>query len=153
MVLLVAKTLKTTIQKKSPKCARKIPVPEFRYSQTIFFLRFSVIVLMNLKLLILRNFILKLYLRSWFLLNLNCTHYILISVSPNFLYSNCLINFSDTFHYYCEGKIPKINRLNQCIKLDQIICLFITMTMKSFKNYRTRSAEHVQNLVFYFYVS
>ena len=119
MVLLVAKTLKTTIQKKSPKCARKIPVPQFCYSQTIFFfLRFSVIVLMNLKLLILRNFILKLYLRSWFLLNLNCTHYILISVSPNFLYSNCLINFSDTFHYYCEGKIPKINRLNQCIKLD-----------------------------------
>ena len=37
MVLLVAKTLKTTIQKKSPKCARKIPVPQFRYSQTIFF--------------------------------------------------------------------------------------------------------------------
>ena len=122
-------------------------------SNHFFFLRFSVIVLMNLKLLILRNFILKLYLRSWFRLNLNCTHYILISVSPNFLYSNCLINFSDTFHYYCEGKIPKINRLNQCIKLDQIICLFITMTMKSFKNYRTRSAEHVQNLVFYFYVS
>ena len=37
MVLLVAKTLKITIRKKSPKCARKIPVPEFRYSQTIFF--------------------------------------------------------------------------------------------------------------------
>ena len=66
----------------------------------------------------LTKFILKLYLRSWSLLNLNCTHYILIGVSPNFLCSNPLINFSDTFHYYCEGKIPKIKRLNQCIKLD-----------------------------------
>ena len=63
---------------------------------------FCVILLMILKLLILRNFILKLYLRFWSLLNLNCTHCILISVWPNFLYSNHLSNFSDIFHY-----IPK----------------------------------------------
>ena len=39
MVLHVEKTLKTTIEKRLPKCqkfARKISVVEFRYSQTIF---------------------------------------------------------------------------------------------------------------------
>ena len=40
MVLHVQKTLKTTIQKKLPKCrkfAREISIAEFRYSQTIYF--------------------------------------------------------------------------------------------------------------------
>ena len=41
---------------------------------------------MILKLMILWNFILKLYLRSWFVLNWNCTRSIPISVSPSFLY-------------------------------------------------------------------
>ena len=45
MVLHVEKNLKTTIQKKLPKFqifGRKISVPGFRYSQTIFF-RFTVV--------------------------------------------------------------------------------------------------------------
>ena len=79
---------------------------------------------------VVQNLILKLYLRSWSLHNLNCTHGILISLSPNFRYSYRLINSNDIFHYFCEGKIPKIKRLNQCVKLDQIICLFITMITK-----------------------
>ena len=47
---------------------------------------------------------------------LNCTHRILISVPA--LYSNRLINYRYIFYYLCEGKIPKINRLNHCMKLD-----------------------------------
>ena len=55
MVLHVEKTLKTTIQKnltKSQKFARELSVAEFRYSQTIF-LRFTVILLMIKRLMIL----------------------------------------------------------------------------------------------------
>ena len=55
MVLHVEKTLKTTIQKnltKSQKFARELSVAEFRYSQTIF-LRFTVILLMITRLMIL----------------------------------------------------------------------------------------------------
>ena len=37
----------------------------------------------------------------------------LISFSPNFLHSNRLINFSDIFHYFREGKIPKIKGFNK----------------------------------------
>ena len=131
MVLHFEKTLKTTIKKnlsKSQKFVRKISVVEFCYYEIIF-LCFTVILLMILKLKILWNFILKLYLRSWSLLHINCTYciltwnyssMILISVWPNFLYSNRLIDFSDIFHYFCENKIPKlkIKRLNQYIKLD-----------------------------------
>ena len=54
-VLHVEKTLKATIQKnlsKSQKFARKIPVAEFCYTQTIFG-GFTVILLMILKLMIL----------------------------------------------------------------------------------------------------
>ena len=114
------------------------------------FWQFTVILLLILKLMILWNFISKLLLRPRSFLSLNCTHCIIISDSP---YSNRLINFSDIFYYFCESKFPKIKRLNRCIKLDLIICLFVTMIMNFFKNYRTRSAEHVQNLVFYFDVS
>ena len=66
MVLHGEKTLKTTIQKKlskSQKFARKVSVAEFRYSQTIF-LRFTLILLMTLKLMIIWNFILKLHILS-----------------------------------------------------------------------------------------
>ena len=85
--------MKTTTQKnlsKSQKFAKKISAVEFHYNQTIF-LRFKVILLMILKLMTLWNFNLKVYLRSWSLLNLNYTNCILISVSLNFLYSNRLI--------------------------------------------------------------
>ena len=107
MILHTEKAMKTTIQKnlltKSPKSA------EFRCSEAIFF-RFTVILHMILKLVILWNFILKLYLRSWSLLN--CTHCILVSVSPNFLYYNCLISCSDLFHYFRDAKFQKSKRKN-----------------------------------------
>ena len=70
------------------------------------------------------------------------TIYSKVSVLPKFLYSNRLINISDIFHYFCESKILKI-----------IICLFIRIIINFLQNYATRSAEHVQNLVFYFHVS
>ena len=83
------------------------------------FLRLTIVLLMILKLMmILWNFIMKLYLTSWSLLNLNCTDWIAISVLPNFLYSSCLNNFSDIFHYFGEDKIPKFKWLNHCVKLD-----------------------------------
>ena len=135
MVLNFEKTLKTTIQKnlrKSQKFARKTSVAEFSFSQTIL-LQFTVIFILILKLMILWNFILKLYLRSWSLLNWSCPHCILISISANFPYSNHKINFSEIFHYFCcESKVPKLKRFNQCMKLDWIICLFITMNLKFF---------------------
>ena len=74
MVLHVDISLKTSIQKnlsKSQKFASKISVAAFHYSQTIF-LRFTVILLMILKLTILWNFILKLYFRYWSLLFSSC---------------------------------------------------------------------------------
>ena len=40
------------------------------------------------------NFTLRIYFRFWTPFHLNCTHRILISVSPNFLDFNHLINFS-----------------------------------------------------------
>ena len=112
MVLHVQKILKITIQKnlsKFQEFAMKIFLVELLYNQTIFFLRFTVILLTILKLMILWNFILEFYLRYWSLLKLSCTHCILISVSLNLLYSNRLTKFNDVFQYFCEGKIPKIN--------------------------------------------
>ena len=68
--------LKTTIQKnlsKPQKFARKTSVAEFCCNQIIF-LRFTVTLLMILKLMIWRHFILKINLRLWSVLNLSCTY-------------------------------------------------------------------------------
>ena len=66
--------------------------------------------------------LLKLYLETLLEIliysQFNSTHCILISVSPNVLYYNCLISISDIFRYFSEGKVTKIKRLNQFIKLD-----------------------------------
>ena len=60
---------------------------EFHYSQTIFSAVHS-----NCAYHFETNDVLKLYMklytRFWSLLNSNCTHDILISVSPNFFYPN-----------------------------------------------------------------
>ena len=98
LFLHVEKTLKNTVQKNSPeiyqKFARKISVAEFGYSESIFFTVHSNFTYDSEAYDLIWNFTLRIYLRFWTPFNLNCTHRILISVSPNFLYFNHLINFS-----------------------------------------------------------
>ena len=53
-----------------------------------FSLQFTVIVLIILKLTILWNFILEIYLIFWSFLSLDCSRCILINASPNLLHSN-----------------------------------------------------------------
>ena len=111
---------------KSQKLVSKISVVKFRYSQTIF-LWFTVILLMILKLMTLWNFVLKFNLRTWSLLNLNCTHCILINARPTFC-ANRLINFIDIFNsLFLLRQNSKNQKTDPCMKLN---CLFITMIMK-----------------------
>ena len=86
MVLHVEKVLKTTIQKhlsKSQKFARKISVVEFRYSQIINLRHFTYDSEPYYDLM-------KFYFET--LLEILVSSQI-SSESPNFLYSECLINF------------------------------------------------------------
>ena len=108
--LLVETTLETTIQKnlsKSQKFPREIYVVEFCYSQTIFFLVHSNFTYAS-DLMILWNFILKLFLKFCSLLNLNCAHCILIIVSTKLLYSN-------HFHWCISLFLWRQNSKNPCI--------------------------------------
>ena len=79
----------------------------------------------TLKLIILWNFILKLYLRFWAILNL-----LVNRVSPNFLH---LINFNDIFLWRQNSKNEKIKPIYKI----GINYLFIHMIKKFFKKYRT----------------
>ena len=84
MVLPVEVTLETTIQENlsiSHKFARKISV-EFRYSQMIFFV-VHINFTYDSETYDLMNHYLQTLHEFWCLQNLNCTHCILIKVSPS----------------------------------------------------------------------
>ena len=90
MVLRGEKTLKTTIQK---KFARKVSVVEFRYIQAIF-LRLPVILLMILELMILWNYISKLYIQSQFeQLRWNFFVEMINVLKPLVIFRGCLTGF------------------------------------------------------------